>query len=235
MHFHLYRPITWRRGGVCVRVDDGARFSSHEMALLVQLKLATFIPTIPPNFGDFMSDDRSSALRLVTPPAGEPLTLAQAKTFLRIEHSADDEPITRAIAAARVAAEQYIKCALLPQTWEVSVANPSTMTLRLPVGPAQSIASITLVNELGATSTMSASNYRLSVDGFAVLFTNPPSIEKMTVRFVAGIATTLSEIPQPVIQGMLHHIAVMMENRDGDVPMPVQAMACYQPYRRISL
>jgi uncharacterized phiE125 gp8 family phage protein len=235
MRFHLYRPITWRRGGVCVRVDAGTLFSTHEMALLVQLKLATLLPTITPNFGDFMSDDRSSALRLVTPPASEPLTLAQAKTFLRIEHSADDEPITRAIAAARVAAEQYVKCALLPQTWEMHVANPSCAELRLPVGPARSITSITLTTEAGATSTMSASNYRLSVDGFAVLFTNAPSIEKMTVQFVAGIATALPEIPQPIIQGMLHHIAVMLENRDGDVPMPVQAMACYQPYRRISL
>lgn len=182
-----------------------------------------------------MSDDRSSALRLVTPPASEPLTLAQAKTFLRIEHSADDEPITRAISAARAAVENYIRCALLPQTWEVSVANPSSAKLCLPIGPAQSITSITLTTESGATSTMNASNYRLSVDGFAVLFTDPPSIEKLTVRFVAGMATTPSEIPLPIIQGMLHHIAVMLENRDGDVPMPVQAMACYQPYRRMAL
>ncbi len=182
-----------------------------------------------------MSDDRSSALRLVTPPASEPLTLAQAKTFLRIEHSADDEPITRAISAARAAVENYIRCALLPQTWEVSVANPSSAKLCLPIGPAQSITSITLTTESGATSTMNAGNYRLSVDGFAVLFTDPPSIEKLTVRFVAGMATTPSEIPLPIIQGMLHHIAVMLENRDGDVPMPVQSMACYQPYRRMAL
>ncbi len=235
MHFHLYRPINWRRGGVCVRVDEGTRFSSHDMALLVQLNLATYIPPIPPHYGDFMSDDRSSALRLVTPPASEPLTLAQAKTFLRIEHSADDEPLTRAIVAARVAAENYIKCALLPQTWELSIANPSAAKLCLPFGPAQSITSITLTTEAGESSTMNASNYRLSVDGFAALFTNPPSIEKMTIRFVAGIATTASEIPLPIVQGILHHIAVIMENRDGDVPLPVQAMACYQPYRRISL
>jgi uncharacterized phiE125 gp8 family phage protein len=235
MHFHLYRPINWRRGGVCARVDEGTRFFSHEVALLVQLKLATFIPTITPNFGDFMSDDRSSTLRLVTPPASEPLTLAQAKTFLRIEHAADDEPITRAIAAARVAAENFMRCALLPQTWEATVANPNAAQLCLSFGPAQSITSVTLATEAGAISTMNASDYRLSVDGFAVLFTDPPSIEKLTVRFVAGIANTASEIPLSIVQGILHHITVILENRDGDVPMPVQAMACYQPYRRISL
>lgn len=235
MQFHLYRPITWRRGGVAVRVDDGTRLSSHAMALLVQLKLATLISPTSPNLGDFMSDDRSSALRLITPPASEPLTLAQAKTFLRIEHTADDEPITRAMTAARVAAENYIHAALLPQTWEVIVANPSGATVRLPFGPAQSITSITLVTEAGTSSTMNASNYRLSVDGGTVLFTNPPSIEKLTVRYVAGMATSTSEVPLPIVQGMLHHIAVMLENRGGEVPLPVQSMVCYHPYRRISL
>lgn len=182
-----------------------------------------------------MSDDRSSSLRLITPPASEPITLASAKLFLRVEHSADDEAITRAIAAARAAAEQYLKTALLPQTWDYVVANPCGLSVTLPYGPAQSITSITLTNEAGGSSVMTVENYRLSVDGFTVHFTNPQSIEKLTVRFVAGIATVIADIPVTIIQGMLHHISVMMETRDGAAPMPVQTMMCYQPYRRISL
>ena len=182
-----------------------------------------------------MSDDRSSSLRLITAPTSEPLTLAQAKTFLRIEHAADDEPLARAITAARQALEQYIQCALLPQTWDYSVANPPGNRLPLRCGPAQSITSITLVTEAGATSTMNASNYRLSVDGFSLLFNPEVSIEKITVRFIAGIATNVAEVPLPLVQGMLHHISVMMETRDGAVPLPMQAIACYEPFRRISL
>jgi uncharacterized phiE125 gp8 family phage protein len=189
--------VTWRRGGASVLLRDGDGLSSHDMALLVQLKLATFIPSISPNLGDFMSDDKSSSLRLVTAPVIEPLTLAQAKAFLRIEHSADDEAITRAIAAARQAAENYLKLALLPQTWDYSSVNPDSTILRLPFGPAQSIASVTLTTEAGATSTMNASNFRLSADGFSVHFVSAPSIEKLTVRFVAGMASTVSEVPAP--------------------------------------
>lgn len=182
-----------------------------------------------------MSDDRSSSLRLISAPTSEPLTLAQAKTFLRIEHTADDEPLARAITAARQAVEQYISSALLPQVWEYSIANPPAAKLPLHFGPAQSIISITLETEAGAISTMSPSHYRLSVDGFTLLFNPAVSVEKMTVRFNAGIATSVADIPLPLVQGMLHHIGVMMETRDGAVPLPMQAIACYEPYRRISL
>lgn len=182
-----------------------------------------------------MSDDRSSSLRLITPPSSEPLTLAQAKTFLRIEHNGDDEPLTRAISVARVTAEQVLKTALLPQTLDYKVANPDAMRIALAYGPAQSITSITLVSASGFTSSMNASNYRLSADGWTVLFDPMVSSETLTVRYIAGIAMSVADIPPPIIQGMLHHIAVMMETRDGSVPIPMHSRACYEPYRRIRL
>ena len=132
-----------------------------------------------------MSDDRSSSLRLVTAPASEPMTLASAKLFLRIEHAADDEVVTRAIIAARQAAEQYLKTALLPQTWDYTKANLCGLTVTLPFGPAQSIAFVTLTNEAGISTVMSAANYRLSVDGFRVIFTNPQSSEKPLIAHCA--------------------------------------------------
>lgn len=182
-----------------------------------------------------MSDDHSSSTRLVVAPSEEPLTFAQAKTFLRIEHTADDDAISRAITAARIAAEQYIRAVLLTQSWEYSVANPSCSKLFLPWGPAQSITSVTLTNEAGVTSTMNAANYRLSVDGFALLIEPFTSIEKLTVRYVAGLASSASQLPASIVQGMLHHITVMLENRNGAQPLPVQSIACYEPFRRMAL
>jgi uncharacterized phiE125 gp8 family phage protein len=182
-----------------------------------------------------MSDDHSSALRLITPAASEPLTLAQAKLFLRIDHTADDEAITRAIASARQFAEQYLRTVLLPQTWEYVVANPLSSALRLPLGPAQTISSVSLIAANGTSSVMHTMNYRLSVDGFAVIFANVPTAENVVIRFVASTAATASDVPAPVVQGMLHHIAAMVEARDGVAALPIQAVHCYQPYRRIML
>lgn len=182
-----------------------------------------------------MNDDHSSSVQLVVAPSEEPLTLLQAKTFLRIEHMADDDAISRAITAARQAAEQYIRSVLLSQTWEYTVANPSGGKLYLPWVPAQSITSIVLTTEDGATSTLNAANYRLSVDGHAVLIEPFVSIEKLTVRYVAGLANSAAEVPSSIVQGMLHHITVMLENRNGSEPLPMQAIACYEPFRRIAL
>ncbi len=182
-----------------------------------------------------MRDDRSSSLRLVTAPLNEPITFAQAKNFLRIEHNADDEPITRAITAARQAAEQYLRLALLTQTWDYTLANPCSGWINLPVGPAQSVVSLVLTAPDGSTSNVSTEHYRLSVDGGSLQLTPGVAAEKMAVRYVAGIATTVSEVPAMIVQGMLHHLAVLMENRDGEVALPMQAIACYQPYRRIAL
>jgi uncharacterized phiE125 gp8 family phage protein len=182
-----------------------------------------------------MSDDFSSALRLITPVATEPLTLAQAKLFLRIEHTGDDATIASAINSARQFAEYYLRTMLLPQTWEYTVANPCNARMKIPAGPIASITSITLTNEAGTSSAMSAGNYRLSADGFSILFVNPPQIEKLIIRFVAGAFTTPSDIPAPIIQGMLHHIAAMMEQRDGVVGLPMQAVNCYAAFRRVTL
>lgn len=216
---------------MCIETMSG--LSQREVALLIRLKLATLIPDH--TNGECMSDDKSSALSLVTAPASEPVTLASAKLFLRIEHTADDEAVTRAITASRQAAEQYMRRPLLPQTWDYVVANPSPERLYLPFGPAQSITSVTLTTEAGSTSTMNAANYRLAVNGQSVLFNPAVSIEKLTVRYIAGTAVTVADVPAAIIQGILHHIAVMMENRDGAAPLPVQSINCYQPYRVVKL
>lgn len=230
----LYQPAHWLRAGNVLCLTDCAKLTTYEIALLIPLKRATFI-TSSSQFGDSMSDDHSVALRLVTPPASEPITLSSAKAYLRIEHSADDEAITRAISAVRQAAEHYMRLALLPQTWDYIVANPCPDKIALPYVPAQSITSITLTTESGTSTTMNAANYRLAVDGAAVLFTPSVSIEKMTIRYVAGMAASASDVPAGIVQGLLHHLSVMMETRDGLAPMPVQSLACYQPYRRVSL
>ena len=56
---------------------------------------------------------------LLTPPAAEPLSLAEAKAFLRLE-TADDDPLIAAfISAARLHVETQTGLALITQSWRM--------------------------------------------------------------------------------------------------------------------
>ncbi len=57
--------------------------------------------------------------QLITPPATEPVTLAEAKVHLRLETALDDDYVTALISAARQYTEQVCWRALVTQTWEL--------------------------------------------------------------------------------------------------------------------
>jgi uncharacterized phiE125 gp8 family phage protein len=48
-------------------------------------------------------------IQIVTPPASEPLTLAEVKEFLRVDHSDDDATLAIFITAARQLCESYTR------------------------------------------------------------------------------------------------------------------------------
>jgi uncharacterized phiE125 gp8 family phage protein len=58
---------------------------------------------------------------LIEEPAIEPLTLAEAKSFLRVEHSADDDLIGALIKAARSEVESATRRALITQGWRIAL------------------------------------------------------------------------------------------------------------------
>lgn len=235
MTYGVAHPVLWWRGGQLRVLHTNTGLAPYERWLLRRLGRDRLIPFFHDTYGDSMSDDYSSALRLVAPAVLEPVTLAQAKAFLRIEHTGDDAAISTAISAARLVAERYLRTVLLAQTWEYSVGNPCSLALRLPLGPVTGILSVTLVNEQGISTVLGGNSYRLSIDGRTVLFTNGLHSEIVKVQFVAAAYTGVADIPAPIIQGILHHVAALMEQRDGKAALPMQTVNCYAPFRPVSL
>ena len=58
---------------------------------------------------------------LVSAPATEPVSLAEVKSYLRIDGTADDAVLTILIASARRSAEEYTKRAFITQTWQLTL------------------------------------------------------------------------------------------------------------------
>ena len=62
-----------------------------------------------------------TGLKRITDPATEPVTLAEAKSFMRVTTSDDDALITSLIAVARNKAEEITERAFITQTWRMTM------------------------------------------------------------------------------------------------------------------
>jgi uncharacterized phiE125 gp8 family phage protein len=119
------------------------------------------------------------SLELVTGPATEPVTVAEAKLHGRIEHSADDTLIEGFITGARQLVERLTNRALITQTWKLTLdawpgeqkdewfdgmrEMPITATegelIEVRKAPFLAITSVVTLDESDASTTYASSNY----------------------------------------------------------------------------
>ena len=80
------------------------------------------------------------SIKLIMPPAIEPVTLDEAKTWLKLDTSDDDATVIRLIASARQMVEQYTRRALITQTWRLNLVKPPALPfIILPKAPVQQV------------------------------------------------------------------------------------------------
>jgi uncharacterized phiE125 gp8 family phage protein len=124
--------------------------------------------------------------QLITPPAAEPVTLAQAKLYLRVDFDDDDTLITALITAAREYCEKYTGRAFFNQAWVRTLdffplygrveasRNPSErntwpygtwywnkVTIQLPFPRTVSVTSITYLDNDANQQTLPSSSYNV--------------------------------------------------------------------------
>ena len=102
--------------------------------------------------------------RLITEPASEPVTLAEAKLHLRVDTVDDDARITELITTARQQAELILKRSLLPQTWEKTLDAFPSSDIELLYPSVIAIESIKYQDLSNTQITLSAANYYLDKD-----------------------------------------------------------------------
>ena len=101
-------------------------------------------------------------LALVTPPALEPLSLAQVKDHLRVTHDAEDALLADLLRAARLHVEFAARSRLLTQVWRVYADHVPPEGLALPVGPVQAVEVVTVFDADGTPTVLAASAYSLA-------------------------------------------------------------------------
>lgn len=165
------------------------------------------------------------ALSLVTAPAASPLTLAEAKAQMRVEHTDDDTIIQRLIdaAVAFVDVTGALGKAMITQTWAQWVGMvPGTVQLML--GPVQSVTAIKYYDTDGVLQTATLSDF--DVFGTPTSTTVSPKSGKswpvaqnrpyaIRIEYVIGYGDAASDVPQTVRHALMMLVAHWYENREG--------------------
>jgi uncharacterized phiE125 gp8 family phage protein len=170
----------------------------------------------------------------VVAPASEPLTVAEAREYLRISHNDDDARISDMIITARTLAEQWLKRSLVTQSWKLTLEDVLKGTLRLPMAPVQSITSIITSTREGDTETIPTTAYALSISGDGLVIDTLITGYRIDITYVAGYGNT-SQLPKPIKLGMLQHIAAMVDGQMTLAPIPDAVLSLYMPFRELSL
>jgi len=173
----------------------------------------------------------SLRLTLTAPPSVEPITLAEAKVFLRVDISDDDALIVALVTAAREACERFTGRVLVTQTWTLFRDGwPVRSAVEIPRPPLLSIVHVKTYDDTDTATVWVASNYfvdtasepgRLMARTGVALPEATRTAAGIEIRFVAGYAPDESaspsdlvgNIPGGLIEGVRRLVAYLYENR----------------------
>lgn len=187
---------------------------------------------------------------LLAGPAGEPLALAEAKAFLRLDGDAEDALVTTLIAAARLHVEGLTARALLRQSWRLVLdAWPVDGVVRLPVGPLLSLSAITVFDDEGEPSELSLAQVLPEAAMAPARLVLPPGFGSgvrrrarngIEIDYVAGFGDA-DDVPADLKHALLALVAHWFEHRDAVIVagsgavVPAGFDRLVQPYRRVGL
>lgn len=174
------------------------------------------------------------SLMLQTAATASPVTLAEAKTHLRVDVTDDDDLISALIKAATLEAEHLMQRAVMPQTWVLTLDSfsPNLPPYWLAVRPSQAIAlnrppvtavvSVQYVDTNGTVQTLDPSKYQFVngeyggaiVPAFGQQW---PQTREQTaavqITFSAGYADAAS-VPELIKAWIKLRIGTLYENRE---------------------
>lgn len=173
-------------------------------------------------------DEIHFALDQVTQPVDEPITLAEAKSHMRVDFDDDNALIDGYIAAARQWAEvDFMRRALLTQTWNYFIdAFPLSNIIRIPLPPLQSVTELVYTDENGVERTFPASDYvvdKASKPGRLALTSNASwptvflqSVNGVRIQFVAGFGD-VDDVSRQIRNALLLLIGDLYEHRENSI------------------
>lgn len=187
---------------------------------------------------------------LLAGPAEEPVTLAEAKAWLKVDGADEDALIATLITAARLHLESVTGRALLTQSWRLVLdAWPAGGEVRLPVAPLSELTAIRAFDEDGDEHAIGLAQFLVGPGGAPARLVLPATVAGMPVLrqrfgieidYVAGFGDA-ADVPQELKQALLVLVAHWFEHRDAVViagsgaVIPFGFDRLIAPYREVRL
>ncbi|AIL64494.1 Phage gp6-like head-tail connector protein [Rickettsiales bacterium Ac37b] len=171
-------------------------------------------------------------IKFLSSPNILPVSLEEAKLYLRIEHNYDDNFILNLIRCTYDTAINYTKLSLF--TGILQVTLPKTgIYVNLPYGPIQEIKSVKIINN-NSFIELKKSDYTLQPD-HNTLHIRDTYHSPSVITYQAGFGDKVLDIPPAIRQAMLMHLAALYDNRGGELSMPESVKLIYNSYKKLKI
>lgn len=188
-------------------------------------------------------------LSLVAAPTVAPVSLAEVKAHLRIEHSEEDDYVTGLISAvaSRIDGPSgWLRRALINQTYRLNLPYfPVARCIALPLPPLQTVESVSYFDHNDEEQTFPAEAYHVVKtldEAYIYLKTGaswPGTWERpdaVAIEFVAGYGAASADVPANIRHAMLIEIGSHYAER-GDAKIEANPNATVRrllgPHKRV--
>jgi uncharacterized phiE125 gp8 family phage protein len=167
-------------------------------------------------------------LKLLTPPPFEPLTLAEIKEYMRVDHDDEDAAIARCFSAAVGFADGldgFLQRALIDQTWQLTLDAFPVHEIQIPLPPLIEIVNVFYDDPGGIQQVVDPGQYSvdaISEPSWIVPVGNWPStfngINSVRVVYRAGyvdasVSPNIGEVPEDIKQALLVYAISLYDER----------------------